>query len=105
MRKASTGACGKKTPGRASQVRISALRVFGVSMNWGWPPSPYTRPDKSGAQSALELMCLELTKKPCLPLFAEGGPKGHISDVTFLQQHQEATLIRYFVMDLYSSTL
>ena len=64
--------------------REASTVTVGTTLNWGWPPSPYTRPDKSGAQSALELMCIELTKKPCLPLFAEGSPKGHISDVTFL---------------------
>lgn len=58
--------------------------TVGTTLNWGWPPSPYTRPDKSGAQTALELMCLEVTKKPCLPLFAEGGPKGFPSEVVFL---------------------
>jgi hypothetical protein len=58
--------------------------TVGATLNWGWPPSPYTRPDKSGAQTALELMCIEMTKKPCLPLFAERGPKGFPSEVAFL---------------------
>lgn len=56
----------------------------GATITWGWPPSPYSRPDKSGAQSALELLCEDLTKKPCLARLAEQGPKGMRNMITIL---------------------
>lgn len=62
---------------------VSAVTV-GATITWGWPPSPYSRPDKTGRQSALELLCMELTKKPCLPRLAERGPNGMTNMVTLL---------------------
>jgi hypothetical protein len=47
-----------------------------ATVTWGWPPSPYSTTDKTAAQSALELLSLELTKKPCLAKLAEVGPEG-----------------------------
>jgi hypothetical protein len=64
--------------------RKASTVTTGDAFNWGWPPSAYARPDKSAAQSALELLCIEITKKPCIPLFAERGPKASIHEVTFL---------------------
>jgi hypothetical protein len=58
--------------------------TIGSTLNWGFSPSPYTRSDKPGAQTALELLCIEATRKPCLGLFAERGPKSFINDITFL---------------------
>lgn len=57
---------------------------IGSTLNWGFSPSPYTRDDRSGAQTALELLCIEARRKPCLSLFAESGPKSFINDITFL---------------------
>ena len=56
----------------------------GASITWGWPPSPYSRKDKSAAQSALELLCTELTKKPCPSMLPERGPGAMKNLVTLL---------------------
>ena len=47
-----------------------------ATVTWGWPPSPYSTTDKTAAQSALELLSLEVTKKPCLARLAEVGSEG-----------------------------
>lgn len=47
-----------------------------ATVTWGWPPAIYGTPDKSAAQSALEFLAIEMTKKPCLARLAERGPKG-----------------------------
>jgi len=47
-----------------------------ATVTWGWPPSPYSTTDKTAAQSALELLSLEVTQKPCLARLAEIGPEG-----------------------------
>jgi hypothetical protein len=56
----------------------------GATITWGWPPSPYSRFDKSAAQSTLELLCEDITKKPCLARLAERGPKAMRNMVTLL---------------------
>lgn len=56
----------------------------GATITWGWPPSPYSTPDKTAAQSSLELLCIELTKKPNLNGLAERGPKALKNMITFL---------------------
>jgi hypothetical protein len=56
----------------------------GASITWGWPPSPYSREDKSAAQSALELLCIELTKKPCPSMLPERGSGAMKNLVTLL---------------------
>ena len=62
---------------------VSAVTT-GARITWGWPPSPYSRPDKPSYQSALELLSIELTKKPCLPRLAERGPNAMRNMVTLL---------------------
>ena len=47
-----------------------------ATVTWGWPPAIYGTADKSAAQSALEFLAIELTKKPCLARLAERGPHG-----------------------------
>ena len=47
-----------------------------ATVTWGWPPSPYSTTDKTAAQSALELLSLEVTKKPCLAKLPEIGSEG-----------------------------
>lgn len=56
----------------------------GATINWGWPPSPYSQPDKSAAESTLELLCEDVTKKACLARLAEQGPNGMWNMVTLL---------------------
>ena len=43
------------------------------TVTWGWPPAIYGTPNKTAAQSALEMLCLEVTKKPCLARLVERG--------------------------------
>jgi hypothetical protein len=58
--------------------------TVGATVTWGWPPSPYDTSDKTAAQSALEFLCVDLTKKPCLPRLAERGPQGFRNMITLL---------------------
>jgi hypothetical protein len=46
------------------------------TITWGWPPAIYGDSEKTAAQTALEFLALELTKKPCLARLAERGPNG-----------------------------
>jgi hypothetical protein len=46
------------------------------TITWGWPPAIYGDSEKTAAQTALEFLSLELTKKPCLARLAERGPNG-----------------------------
>ncbi len=54
------------------------------TVTWGWPPAIYGTTDKSAAQTALEFLSLELTKKPCLARLAERGPNGFQNMITIL---------------------
>lgn len=56
----------------------------GATITWGWPPSPYSRPDKTADQSCLELLSQEITQKPDLARLAERGPKGMRNMITLL---------------------
>ena len=56
----------------------------GATITWGWPPSPYETSDKTAAQSALEFLRVDITKKPCLPRLAERGPNGFRNMITLL---------------------
>ncbi|MGQ0750372.1 MAG: hypothetical protein ACT4PS_07555, partial [Betaproteobacteria bacterium] len=56
----------------------------GATVTWGWPPAIYGTPDKTAAQSALEFLSIEITKKPCLARLAERGPKGFRNMITVL---------------------
>lgn len=62
---------------------VSTVTV-GATVNWGWPPSPYDTSDKTAAQSALEFLSVDITKKPCLPRLAERGPQGFRNMITLL---------------------
>lgn len=55
-----------------------------ATVTWGWPPAIYGTPDKTAAQSALEFLSIEITKKPCLARFAERGPRGFRNMITIL---------------------
>lgn len=54
------------------------------TVTWGWPPAIYGTPNKSAAESALEMLSIEVTKKPCLARLVERGPKGFRNMITFL---------------------
>jgi hypothetical protein len=54
------------------------------TVTWGWPPAIYGTPDKTAAQTALEFLSLELTKKPCLARLAERGPNGFQNMITIM---------------------
>jgi len=54
------------------------------TVTWGWPPAIYGTADKSVAQTALEFLSLELTKKPCLARLAERGPNGFRNMITIM---------------------
>jgi hypothetical protein len=56
----------------------------GATITWGWPPSPYETTDKTAAQSALEFLRVDITKKPCLPRLAERGTNGFRNMITLL---------------------
>ncbi len=58
--------------------------TIGVTNNWGSSPSPYATPDKSGAQTALELLCREVMKKTRLFNFPARGPDAEKIMVTLL---------------------
>ncbi len=55
-----------------------------ATVTWGWPPAIYGTPDKTAAQSALEFLSIETTKKPCLARLAERGPKGFRNMINIL---------------------
>ena len=55
-----------------------------ATVTWGWPPAIYGTPDKTAAQTALEFLSIELTKKPCLARLAERGPKGFRNMITIM---------------------
>ena len=54
------------------------------TVTWGWPPAIYGTADKSAAESALEMLSIEVTKKPCLARLVERGPKGFRNMITIL---------------------
>jgi hypothetical protein len=54
------------------------------TVTWGWPPAIYGTAEKTVAQSALEFLSLELTKKPCLARLAERGPNGFRNMITIM---------------------
>ena len=56
----------------------------GATVTWGWPPSPYETADKTAAQSALEFLRVDITKRACLPRLAERGTNGFRNMVTVL---------------------
>jgi hypothetical protein len=61
----------------------SAVTV-GATVTWGWPPAIYGTADKAAAQTALEFLSVEITKKPCLARLAERGPQGFRNMITIL---------------------
>jgi hypothetical protein len=58
--------------------------TVGATATWGWPPSPYDTADKTAAQSALEFLRVDITKRACLPRLAERGPNGFRNMITLL---------------------
>jgi len=58
--------------------------TIGVTNNWGASPAPYDTADKTGAQTALELLCREITKKTRLFNFPGRGPDAEEVMITLL---------------------
>lgn len=56
----------------------------GGTVTWGWPPAIYGTEEKSAAQAALEMLTIEVTKKPCLGRLVERGTNGFRNMITFL---------------------
>ena len=54
------------------------------TVTWGWPPAIYGTEDKPAAQAALEMLSIEVTKKPCLGRLVERGANGFRNMITFL---------------------
>lgn len=53
------------------------------TVTWGWPPAIYGA-DRTAAQTALDFLSLELTKKPCLARLAERGANGFRNMITVM---------------------
>ncbi|MCW5603816.1 MAG: hypothetical protein KIT18_04635 [Burkholderiales bacterium] len=64
--------------------RDTSTVTVGVTNNWGASPSPYATSDKSGARTALELLCREVMKKTRLFNFPACGPDAEKIMVTLL---------------------
>ncbi|HEX6004745.1 MAG TPA: hypothetical protein VFZ14_12185 [Burkholderiales bacterium] len=64
--------------------REESAVTAGGTVTWGWPPAIYGTPDKTAAQSALEFLAIEITKKPCLARLAERGAQGFRNMITIL---------------------
>ena len=64
--------------------RDSSTVTFGVTNNWGASPAPYDTPEQSGAQTALDLICTEITKKTRLFNFPAIGPEAEKVMLTVL---------------------
>jgi hypothetical protein len=54
------------------------------TVTWGWAPAIYGTADQTAAQTALDFLSLELTKKPCLARLAERGPNGFRNMLTVM---------------------
>jgi len=64
--------------------RESSAVTFGVTNNWGASPAPYETADQSGARTALDLICREVTKKTRLFNFPAIGPEAEKVMITVL---------------------
>ena len=64
--------------------RESSTVTFGVTNNWGASPAPYETADQSGAQTALDLICREVTKKTRLFNFPAIGAEAEKVMITVL---------------------
>ena len=62
----------------------SSTVSVGVTNSWGPAPSPYSAPDRSGAQTALDILCKELTKKNRLVSFPGRGRNADAIMITLL---------------------
>jgi hypothetical protein len=64
--------------------REDSTVTIGVTNNFGPAPAPYDTPDKAGAQTALELLCKEITHSTRLFNFPGRGPKSEEVMITLL---------------------
>jgi len=58
--------------------------TIGVTNNWGSAPAPYDTPTQSGAKTALDLLCKEITQKTRLFHFPGRGPNAEHVMITLL---------------------
>jgi hypothetical protein len=58
--------------------------TVGITSNWGSSPAPYDRPEKSGAQTALEMISREILKKTRMFMFPGRGPHADTAMITVL---------------------
>ena len=65
-------------------AREDSTVTIGVTNNFGPAPAPYDTPDKAGAQTALELLCKEITHSTRLFNFPGRGPKSEEVMITLL---------------------
>ena len=56
--------------------------TIGVTNNWGSSPAPYDLPERSGALTALDLLCKEIPKKTRLFHFPARGPSAGTRSIT-----------------------
>ena len=64
-------------------VDASAVTI-GVTNNWGSSPAPYDLPERSGALTALDLLCKEIPKKTRLFHFPARGPNAEHVMITLM---------------------
>ncbi|MBI4192534.1 MAG: hypothetical protein HY525_18605 [Betaproteobacteria bacterium] len=65
-------------------ARSASTVTVGITNNWGPSATPYSAPDKNGAQTTLDLLCKELPKKVRLLVFPERGPDAQRAMLTIL---------------------
>ena len=66
-----------------------------ATVTWGWPPSPYSTIDQAAAQSTLDLLSQEVTKKPCLAKLPEKGPEAMLNMIMLLLSPPVAKSLSY----------
>jgi hypothetical protein len=64
--------------------RDASTVTAGGTVIWGYPPAPESRPEKSGAQATLEMLCRELYKKTVLHSLPERGEDAFPHMITLL---------------------
>lgn len=67
--------------------------TIGVTNNWGASPSPYETAEQSGADTALQLLCREVTKKTRLFNFPAIGPDAERVMITVLMSPPVARVL------------
>jgi len=66
------------------QIHVADKALLDPELGLAWAASQAQIGNKKAAETALEFMSIELTKKPCLARLAERGPKGFRNMVSIL---------------------